>query len=121
MFTLAFERTQRVLLARFVSILSSEDFVQFDAAVMAFVTREGLVRCLLDLSGVEAVAVPHTFFAGRGRAPVIVAPHLEAYDLARAYASRQREFGNIEPRVVLSMWDAYRLLGLALPDFQPIP
>ena len=30
------------------------------------------------------------------------------------------DFGNLEPRVVLSLWDAYRLLGLDEPDFQAI-
>jgi hypothetical protein len=68
------------------------------------------------------------FLAERGRMPeivpgqerVIVAPDLEIYDLTRAYATQQRDFGNLEPRVVLSLWDAYRLLGLDEPDFQAI-
>lgn len=128
MFTLAFERTHRVLLARFSGVFSSEDIVRLDRAVIDFVTREGPIRGLLDFSQVEAVAVPQTFFVARGRSPqiapgqerVIVAPHPEAYELARAYASQQRDFGNLEPRVVTSLWDAYRLLGLERPEFRTL-
>jgi hypothetical protein len=42
------------------------------------------------------------------------------YDLTRTYATQQRDFGNLEPRVVRSLWDAYRLLDLDEPDFQAI-
>ena len=126
MFTLAFERTHRVLLARFAGIISSEDIEALDRAAIGFVAREGSVRGLLDFSGVEAVAAPQTFFAARerplqfalGQERVIVAPHLQAYELARAFASQQRDFDNIEPRVVPSLWDAYRLLSLDRPNFQ---
>jgi hypothetical protein len=128
MFTLAFERTHRVLLVRFTGIFSSEDIVPLERAVKAFVDQEGPVRHLLDFSGIEAIAVPQTLVAERARLPeivpgqerVIVAADLEMYDLARGYATQQRDFGNLEPRVVLSLWDAYRLLGLDEADFQAI-
>jgi hypothetical protein len=128
MFTLAFEHTHRVLLVRYVGIFTPEDIVQLDRAVIEFVAQQGPVRGLLDFSNVEAFAVSHTLLVERGRLVaimpseerVIVAPNAEIYDLARGYASRQRDFGNLEPRVVMSLWDAYRLLGLNAPDFQPV-
>jgi hypothetical protein len=128
MFTLLFECSHRVLLVRFAGIFTSEDIVQLDSAVIAFVAQEGPVRGLLDFSGIEAFAVPHTLVAERGRLlaivpgqkGIIVAPNTEIYDLARAYASQQRDFGNLEPHVVLSLWDAYQLLGLDEPNFQAV-
>ena len=101
MFTLAFEHTHRVLLTRFTGWLSSEDIVQLDRAVVAFVVRAGPVRGLLDFSGIEGITAPPPFFAVRGQSPqiaprkrrVIVAPHRELYDLARAFAAQQREWG----------------------------
>jgi len=128
MFTLAFEHTHRVLLTRFTGWLSSEDIVQLDRAVVAFVVRAGPVRGLLDFSGIEGITAPPPFFAVRGQSPqiaprkrrVIVAPHRELYDLARAFAAQQRELGNVEPRVVTSLRDAYRLLRLKKPKFRPV-
>ena len=128
MFTLAFEHTHRVLLVRYVGIFTPEDIVQLDRSVIEFVARQGPVRGLLDFSNVEAFAVSHTLLVERGRLVaimpsqerVIVAPNAEIYELARSYASQQRDFGNLEPRVVLSLCDAYRLLGLDKPDFQAI-
>jgi hypothetical protein len=129
MFTLEFECTRRVLVARFSGILLYEDIVEVDWAVIAFVAREGLVRSLFDFSAVGAIAVLGRLFVERGRLPqttlgqerVIVAPQPELYDLARAYASQQHAFGNREPRVVLSLWDTYRLLKLERPEFRAVP
>lgn len=128
MFTLAFEHMHRVLLVRFTGIFTPEDIAQLDRAVMEFAAQAGPVRRLLDFSNIEAFAISHTLLAERGRLVaimpseerVIVAPNVEVYDLARAYASQQRDFGNLEPRVVMSLWDAYRLLGLNAPEFQPV-
>jgi len=61
MFTLAFEHTHRVLLTRFTGWLSSEDIVQLDRAVVAFVVRAGPVRGLLDFSGIEGITAPPPF------------------------------------------------------------
>jgi hypothetical protein len=129
MFALEFECTHRVLVARFSGVFSYDDIVEVDWAAIAFIAREGLVRSLFDFSAVEVVAVPPRLFVERGQLPqttlgqerVIAAPRLELYALACAYASQQHTFGNIEPRVVLSLWDAYRLLGLGRPDFRAVP
>jgi hypothetical protein len=128
MFTLAFEHAHRVLLVRYVGVFTSDDVVQLDRAVIEFVAQAGPVRGLLDFSSIEAFAVPHTLLAERGRQlaimpaqeRVIVAPNTEIFELARFYASLQRDVGNLEPRVVMSLPDAYLLLGLEHPDFEPL-
>jgi hypothetical protein len=128
MFKLEFEYHHRVLLARFFGILTPEDVLQFDEAARLIVAREGPLRGILDYSDIEIVAVPKTLLVQRARLPqispgqerVLVAAKPETYEMARAYAAQQRDFGNVEPRVVPTLPDAYRLLGLDKPDFQAI-
>ena len=100
--------------------------LSFDRDVSRFVAEEGPVRGLYDFSGVKAVAVPKTKLFELGRRPqialdqdrVIVAPQLEIHELARLYATLQRDFGNVEPRIVRTIAEAYELLGLRDPDFE---
>jgi hypothetical protein len=56
-----------------------------------------------------------------GQERVIVVPQQEAYDLACAYAVQQRNSGNMEPKVVRDLVDAYRLFGVSEADFAPVP
>jgi hypothetical protein len=55
-----------------------------------------------------------------GQERIIVAPQQEIYELACAYAVQQRDFGNVEPQVVRTLGDAYRILDLHQADFRPV-
>jgi len=128
MLALSFDRRNRVLLVQFSGIYSSDDISAFDRLVGRFVAEEGPTRGLYDFSGVTAVAVPKTKLFELGRRPqialdqdrVIVAPQLEINELARLYATLQRDFGNVEPRIVNTLAEAYDLLGLSDPDFERV-
>jgi len=128
MFRLAFEDKYRVFLARFAGIYVSEDVTDLYRVLTSFVAEHGPVHGLFDYTEVEAVAVPQSLIAHHASIPpispgyerVFVTPLRELYELARAYAVQQRELGNKEPRIVTSMWDAYRLLGLDRPNFRQI-
>jgi hypothetical protein len=129
MFDLTFDRNHNVLLARFVGVFSSEDVESLDRTLTAFISRHGFAHGIFDFSLVEANAAPQTFLTWHGRLPqillgqerVIVAPQQWSYELACAYAAQQRDFGNLEPRVVRSLGDACHLLGIERPDFQSVP
>jgi hypothetical protein len=129
MFDLTFDRNRNVLLARFVGVFSSEDVESLDRTLTAFISRHGFARRIFDFSLVEANAAPQTFLTWHGRLPqillgqerVIVAPQQWSYELACAYAAQQRDFGNLEPRVVRSLAEACHLLGIERPDFQSVP
>jgi hypothetical protein len=129
MFVLSFDEQNRVVLARFSGIVSTEDLERIDVALAALVAREGFVRGIFDFSTIEVNAVPQTFLVRYGRLPqillgqerVIVAPQQEVYDLACAYAVQQRDFGNMEPKVVRELDDACRLFGIDEADFGPVP
>ena len=128
MFRLSFDTNHCVLLVQFEGVLASEDFEGLDNALLAFVSRYGLARGILDFSSVQANAVPQSFLVWRARLPqillgqerIIVAPQQEIYDLARVYAAQQRDFGNIEGQIVRTLADAYLALDLRQADFRPV-
>ena len=49
-----------------------------------------------------------------------MAPRQELYELARAYVAQQRDFGNLEGRIVRTLDDAYLALDLKQPNFFPV-
>jgi hypothetical protein len=128
MFRLSFDTNHRVLLVQFEGVLASEDFEGLDNALLAFVSRYGLARGILDFSSVQANAVPQSFFVWRARLPqillgqerIIVAPQQEIYELACIYASQQRDFGNLKGRIVRALGDAYHLLDIEQSNFRPL-
>jgi hypothetical protein len=128
MFNLAFDSRQRVLLAQFNGVLSSEDISGLDKVLSAFVSRHGFMPGIVDFSSIEANAVPQSFFLWRARLPqillgqerIIVAPQQEIHELASTYAAQQRDFGNVEPQVVRTLDEAYLALNLKQPDFRPV-
>jgi len=128
MFKLSFDTNHRVLLMQFEGVLASEDFEGLDDALLAFVSRHGLARGILDFSSIQANAVPQSFLAWRARLPqillgqerIIVAPQQDIYELACAYAAQQRDFGNLEGRIVRALGDAYRLLDIEQSNFRPV-
>ena len=128
MFKLSFDTNHRVLLAQFEGVLSSEDIKSLDKVLAAFVSRHGFTPGIVDFSSIEANAVPQSFLAWRARLPqillgqerIIVAPQQEIYELARIYASLQRDFGNLEGRIARALGDAYRLLDIEQSNFRPV-
>ncbi|UYN96127.1 MAG: hypothetical protein KIT25_04045 [Enhydrobacter sp.] len=126
MFTLWFERRQRVLLVRISGVMSSQDFETHDRNVLTFLAREGAVRGLYDFSAVDAVAVPISKVMQRGQAPsiiadrVIVAPRAAGEEFARTIRDQQRLAGHREPIIVPTLGEAYALLDLDNPLFEPI-
>jgi hypothetical protein len=128
MLRLSFDTNHRVLLVQFEGVLASEDFEGLDNALLAFVSRYGLARGILDFSSVQANAVPQSFFVWRARLPqillgqerIIVAPQQEIYELACIYASQQRDFGNLKGRIVRALGDAYHLLDIEQSNFRPL-
>jgi hypothetical protein len=128
MLDLAFERSHRVLLARFHGIFEPADLRRLDEAVRDLVREQGPVRGLLDFTDVTLVAVPETLLRARSRLPqispgqmrAIVAPQDEVFALATACGARQRDFGNVRPLVVRTLDEAYEALGLEQPHFMAL-
>ena len=99
---LLFEPREKVLLTRYSGVVSSEDISTLDKNTVGVVVREGYVRSIFDYTAVEAVAIPRSSLAERGRKlrmnpgqdRVIMAPQQEIYELYCDYARGQLDIGN---------------------------
>jgi hypothetical protein len=128
-FTLAFDRKHRVLLARFSGVFSSQDIEELDREVIAVTAREGSSHGLLDFTGVEAVSVPMSRLLQRSRQPpfspgyqrvFVVGDGPQALEIARTFAAEQALAGAGNVQIVATLEEAYRLLGLGKhPKFDP--
>jgi hypothetical protein len=129
MFTLLFEHHHRVMMTRYSRIYSWDDISEIDAFLASFVAEHGYVRNILDFTDVEAIAITHQRLLARGKkirtnpgqARVIVAPpEREIYELYRDYAEAQFLIGNGEMKIVHTLTEAFRLLKLRSPQFEPL-
>lgn len=119
MFTLAFDRRHKILLARVSGVFGSSDAAALEAAVTRFTARQGPAHGLMDFSSVSTVAVPVSRLvpqtpaaAGAGYRRILVVANGELLALART-AMR-------EPVIVSSMAEALRQFGAVSPSFEPV-
>jgi hypothetical protein len=132
MFTLLFDCTSEVLFARFTGVFTTDDFDKLDTALIHFLSGEGQpfatrVRGLYDLSAVEAIAVPQSRAAEQASRPpivrglrVVVTPLKAGENFGHTYRRHQRMAADSEPMIVATLAQAYALLGLDDPRFEPV-
>ena len=127
MLSLAHDRKHRVLRVTISGIFASEDMDEVDRTVIEFVARQGQVRCIFDYTDVEAFAVPESLLARHAQQPlivreqrVIVSSRVAGGEAARLYVRHQREAGQKEAAIVDSLEEAYLLLRLRNPRFEPV-
>ena len=130
-FSLAFERTHRVLRARATGVIATQDLVDLDIASISFLAREERpngppIRALYDFSEIAAIAVPQTKAAARGSRSaivrgqrVMVQSRTLACGIVQTFVQSQRLAGN-KLAVVDSLDEAHALLGLSAPHFEAI-
>jgi hypothetical protein len=120
MFTLAFDRRHKILLARVSGVLGSSDVTALDDAISRFTARNGPAHGLMDFTSVSTVAVPISKLlqrdprqvSGAGYKRVVVVARSELLELARTAAR--------EPVIVSSIDEALRQLGAVSPSFEPV-
>src|ERR1700751_838130 len=71
MFTLAYERRHKILLASFSGVFSSQDNSELDLLAIKFVAAQGPAHGILDFSNVESVGVPISKWIQRARQPAL--------------------------------------------------
>lgn len=107
-------------------IFASEDMEELDTTMIEFVARHGQVRGIFDYAEVEAFAVPDSRLVQRAQQPsaipqrVLVASRILGGEGARTYGRYQRDAGQKEAAIVGSLDEAYALLGLRNPRFEPV-
>jgi hypothetical protein len=124
-----FERSHKVLLTRLSGTFDHDDITALYAAAKRMMTREGpALRSLQDFSAVQVVDVQVARIAQHGWRPqvvpgrqrVMVVPQPEYQDMARMFAAYQKIADYDAPRIVRSLEEAYALLELNDPQFEPI-
>jgi hypothetical protein len=108
LFSLAFDRNDKVLLVRFREEFGVDDIATLDAAAHAFVAKDGPVHFLLDFTGVQRVSVPDGTTAERVERPplcpgfrrLIVAPQPEIFGLYCLLSAKQQRIGVDAPVVM---------------------
>jgi hypothetical protein len=128
MFILTFDGKHKVLRTTIIGVLSSDLLREWDQAIVGFSSRQGPSHGLIDFSQVEAIAVPLSRLASRGRQPqispgwerVIVAPRRDLLEWSATFSEYQSAAGSRPPIVVPSMEEAHRVLGLTDPVFEPV-
>jgi hypothetical protein len=131
-FLLAFERSHRVLRAKADGVVATQDLLDLDGELIAFLAREeasGLppIRGLYDFSDVAAFAIPQTRAAERGSRPaimrgqrVMVQSQATGCSLLEIFTQGQRQAGDAHLTVVNSVNEAHALLGMMTPQFEDV-
>jgi len=127
MFSLFFDSTHRVLMARVGGTITLQDLTGINASVAAFVERESLVRFICDMSAVETVGFTLSEMVCRAQRIAVLPTEERVYvaadpllfGLCGVFATYQRHAGNRQPLVVRSLDEAYQALEIIDPDFQP--
>lgn len=126
MIELFFEHERRVLLVRYATELTHPNLEQLDRQLVAFVAREGRVNTIIDFSEVTG-DVPTADIRFRGESParmpdrrrIFVAPTDLVFGMLRIYGAHQDIGGTPPPTVVRTIAEAYALLDLSEPTFEP--
>lgn len=129
MLALFFERRHNLLLVRLSDRLVSDDLARLDTTVRALVARQGLSRALVDFTDVATIEIDTAEFVSRSQRAAIltsqervyVAPRPDLFGLGRMFSTYQKIGGNREPLVVRTIEEAYKLLELVDPQFEPLP
>jgi hypothetical protein len=126
MLSWAFDRRQRVLRLTVSGIYGSDDMEELDRQLIEFIARYGEARAIFDFTEVEAFALPESRLVQRAQQPaivrerVLVASRILQGEGARTYARHQREAGGKEAVIVSSLDEAYAVLDLKNPRFEPV-
>jgi len=131
MVRVSFDRKARVLLASFSGTFAPEDIASLVATATEFKAQEGTVRSIVDFTGIEVVGVTLTEMTEMARAKpqvmtgqerVFVIPQAMAmlFGMGRVFGTYQSLGGFKEPQIVHTLPEAYAILDLIDPDFQPL-
>jgi hypothetical protein len=123
-----YDQVHNVLRLDFEGHLTTADLDAIDPAITGILKEQDRseVRVLYDMTHIEALAVPQLRFAQRARlAPigksmrVVVAPPWASHGFGKSYRDAQRFSAHSQPLIVPHLHEAYRVLALVDPKFQP--
>lgn len=130
MLTLSFDRRHGVARLKFTGLLTGDDLDMIDPVLVgmaggAYGAIGPNMRCLYDMSHVNAILVPQKRFAERASKPaignmmrVVVAPPWAGERFGESYRSARGLWPHDQPMIVESLDEAYSLLSVVLPQFE---
>jgi hypothetical protein len=127
-YTLHFDEKFRVLLVRFETLVTANDFESLRGDTLVFVQRHGNCDGIVDFTAVTSFTADLEYMRAFGRKPrimkgarrVLVAPQPEVFGLSRMYGLHQSDASGEEPMTVHTLDEAYTLLELEAPQFVPL-
>ncbi len=124
MFFFFLEHRHHVLLTRFVDTLTDTDLVEHNRLAREISDRQDITARIVDftdITSVEAAVSTIVELAERqGRLTrVFIVPRPEIFGLARLYATHNSLSGVRQPLLTKTRAEAFALLDLDAPDFQP--
>jgi hypothetical protein len=126
-FEMLFDSNRKVLLVKFGRALTRQALEAMVQAAREFAAVHGNCDGIVDFSAVEKLDIDVAYLRAYGGSPrvmtgarrILVAPNDEMFGVARLYGLHQSTSQGDEPMVVRDLQEAYDLLDLKDPDFQP--
>jgi hypothetical protein len=128
MICLQVDRAHDVLLVTFAGAMTAKSLALLDILLTNFVAREGTMPTVIDFTAVTAVDVGVATLVTRGQgrtlmpgqSRIFVTPDDLLFGLLRLYSTYQDHRGERPPTTVRSMAEAFKLLSLSEPKFEPV-
>lgn len=129
MFRLLWEPRRHIVLVRFEGVLHSSVYPEMDRAIVELIGAHGHAdTTIYDFTETTAVAIPETAFEARRHhvpvnpagARILVAARDDLYRESVEFARQQAALGYRAPHVVRTCEEAFALLDLADPAFEPV-
>jgi hypothetical protein len=131
-FVLSFERLHRVVKATAVGVIATQDLLDLDLQLIAFLANEERaggppIRAVFDFTDVAALAVPETMAVQRASQPavvrgqrVIVQSNTASCGLVQTLVQSQVSAGASQFAVVDSLDEAHAFLGMDAQQYEDI-
>jgi hypothetical protein len=128
MLAMGFDRQRNVLLLTLLDSFDNGTLAVMDSACATFFDAEGPSHAIFDFTPTKKVAMAPLSLERRASKPamcvgferIIVVPQPDLRALAEKFRLHQSNAGLAAPRVVHTMADAERLLGLGPLAFDPV-
>ena len=125
-----FEPHHRILRLKFGAVLTREHLAATDRVLIGFLGGQNDttgIRGLYDMRDVQVLAVPQRRFADRASRSaigdmmrIVVAPPWAGDDFGQSYRHAQTKWSHAQPIIVGTLVEAYALLGVVTPRFEPV-
>ena len=117
MFTMSFERLRRVLCLKFTGLLANEDLDAIDPASVCVAGAQSKHRSGSSMPLQQRASKP----SSAAWCGLVVAPPWAGQGYGESYRWAHNVRSHAQPIIVATLADAYALLDIVIPCFEPLP